>query len=95
MIYNHQDNQVSCYATITSTTTQALTTLLASHDPAAASGASAPLLHAPIAPAWGPRWGTWRRKTPTMRSAGAAAGVRSWPGTPSRSKSQTGYATAS
>jgi site-specific DNA recombinase len=48
MIYNHQDNQVSCYATITTHATQAATQLLASHH-TPANDTSALLLHAPIA----------------------------------------------
>jgi hypothetical protein len=53
MIYNHEDNQVSCYATINRATTRALSTLLASHNPATGTtGTSAPLLHAPIPTAW-------------------------------------------
>jgi site-specific DNA recombinase len=56
MIYNHEDNQVSCHATITTRTTQAATQLLAGVDGAATNGTSAPLLHAPIAPATSRRW---------------------------------------
>ena len=44
MIYNHQDNQVSCYATITPTATKSATTLLTSNDTTATP---ALLLHAP------------------------------------------------
>lgn len=33
MIYNHENNQVSCYAPITVATSQAITTLLTNHNP--------------------------------------------------------------